>query len=244
MAVEETVPPRRDRVRLAAILGALSSAVLVVAFFLPWIRIPADARPRVREAIEPGLENLEKTHPKIVFGYEVLLGEIEESGAVSGLDLFVYSRTARGLNEVLLGQPGDVVEPADEGLATRTRRAFLVAMVVLAGLPVAALLLFVHFVAHGFRRARSPTLILLTVAGFVGMAVALAWLRFANGLGVVKALTGEGLRATLAASVAQLGCGVFGVTNRNWWRVYVGSLATLLALGAFVWAHVWEGVTP
>ena len=37
-------------------------------------------------------------------------------------------------------------------------------------------------------------------------------------------------------------CGVFGVTGRNWWRVYVGALATLAALAALAWAYVWVGI--
>jgi hypothetical protein len=241
MAVEETVPARRDRVRLAAVLGALSSAVLVVAYFLPWIRIPENARPRVREALEPDLRAYEEVVPQHVSSYEVLIGEAEQRGTWSGLDLFVYSRAARGLGQAILAA-GKQVSRGNEDMPVRTRR-YLVAMVVLAGLPISALLLAVHFVAHGFRRARSPTLILLTVAGVVGMTVSLAYLRFAGQLDVVRAITGEGLRATLAASVAQLACGVFGVTGRNWWRVYVGGLVTLVALAVFVWAYAWEGLT-
>jgi hypothetical protein len=249
VAVEEPTPRRSDRVRLAALAGAIASAVLVAAFFFPWIRIPEADRGRLRDVLKPGLEDLKRTHPHLTHGFEVVLSEIETTGSVSGVDLFVYSRAAREINKALLeGSGGEDSKPRrapdDLALAVRARRAFTTASIVLVALPVAALLLTVHFVAHGFRRARSPTLILLTVAGFVGMALAISWLRFAHSLGVVRAFTGDGLRATLGASVAQLACGVFGVTGRNWWRVYVGSLVTFFALSIVAYAYVWKGMTP
>jgi hypothetical protein len=254
--VEEAAPARPDRLRLAAILGAAASAVVVVAFFLPWIHVPREVieSGRLRRAFDRDLDSFEGVHPTLTHGFRVLLDDVERTGRATGFDLFVFSRSARRVGEAFLAPREDGRAPRaavdDPDVGRRAGRAYHAVSIVLAALPIAALLLLVHFVAHGFRRARSPTLILLTVVGVVGGLLATSWYVFASSVSfesgetIVKTFTGNGLRATLVAGFTQACCGILGVTGRNWWRVYTGAFAMLAAIALVVWAYVWQGISP
>jgi len=220
--------------------GALSCFAWCIAFFLPWIVFPPAERVRIHQALAPEVEALATGHSDHAERYRILLATILDDGALSGLDLFHYARSALALNEDLLGP-----EPRD-ARADRPwmiRRTFRGAAWVLAALPILSLLLGLHFTLHGLRRARAPVLILATVLGCAGGALAISWLTFSESL-AAGARTGFGLRAVLAASVAQACVGLFGVTSRNWWIVYLGVAITLLGLGSLATSYVGRGALP
>lgn len=221
----------QPRVRLSAVFGALASLLFLVSYALPWILVPEEQRPLIRAALQPGVDDLALAEPEIANDFRRLLDTISEDGRIGALDLFLYARTARRLNEVL--ETG----PQGGGRPSQVRRAFLVGAVVLAALPVLSVLLALHFLAHRFRRARSPILILLVLAGGGGTAVALGWYAIARAF-PLHGTTGIGMELALGASVAQACAGIFGVTSRNWWRVYSGAVALLGGLGVLAWAYV------
>jgi hypothetical protein len=49
---------------------------------------------------------------------------------------------------------------------------------------------------------------------------------------------------TAVAAVVLALAGVFGVTARNWWRVYAGAAATLVGIAVLAWAYVSGGAMP
>ncbi len=232
--------PSRPRLRIAGMVGAFMCFAWCVAFFLTWIEFPAAERVRIHQALAPELDALAKGHPEHAERYRVLLDTILQDGGLAGLDLFHYARSALALNEELLGP-----EPAGASAerAWVIRRAFRAVAWVLAALPILSLLLGLHFTIHGFRRARAPVLILCAVLGCCGGAITISWLRFSDSLGA-DTRTGFGLRAALAASVAQTCVGMFGVTSRNWWIVYLGVAVTILGLGSLVGSYVGHGSLP
>jgi hypothetical protein len=222
-------------VNLAAVFGCLACALAVAAFFLPWIVIPEAKRPEIRAAYAPRIAELEETNADLAAPWRILLAQSVDAGHFSGLDLFLYGRSARDLNRSLSGAASDY----GAGRAALLRRAFYVGYVTLALLPVLALALAVHFLVHRFRRAKSPVLILLVLLGCAGGAIAIGWDQ--AGLGF-QLKTGIGLELMLVAAVAQASAGLFGVTAKNWWRVYAGALVTLAAVSALVWVYVTGGV--
>ena len=228
-----------ERLRDAAVVGALASLLFLASYFLPWISVPPEQRPRIREAIAPGIDDLTKTHPDLAKDFRTLLDSVAGTGKVGAIDLFLYARSARRLNVVI--EPERELDSRSRPLVVR--RAFLVAAVVLAVLPVLAVLLALHFLVHRFRRARSPVLILLILAGGAGTAVTVAWYAVARALPLHES-TGIGMRMALLGAASQACAGIVGVTGRNWWRVYAGSLATLAAVAFLLWAYVTTGARP
>ena len=229
------------RIRLTAISGALAAALLLVAyFFLPWIVIPDSERGRVERALAPSLEELSTEAPELAEKVRILVRQVADEGHLTGLDTFHYARTMWALNRLRLGD-----EPRDPSTdqAWRTRRALILGAIVLALLPVGSFLLFLYFVLGRLRRAGTRSLVLLVILGCLGVAVTLAWMRFAEQL-KVEAFTGIGLELALVATVAFACAGLFGVTAKNWWRVYAGSLATLAVVAALAWAYYTRGATP
>lgn len=229
------------RIRLTAISGTLASALLLVSyFFLPWIVVPEAERGRVERAFAPSLDELSVEAPELAQKVRLLVRQVADEGHMTGLDTFHYARTMWALNRLRLGD-----EPRDPSTdrAWVVRRALLLGAIVLAILPVGALFLFLYFVLGRFRRAGTRALVLLVILGCLGGAVTLAWMRFAEGL-KVEALTGLGLELALGSTVAQGCAGLFGVTAKNWWRVYTGSIATLAVCAALAWAYLTRGATP
>ena len=60
-------------------------------------------------------------------------------------------------------------------------------------------------------------------------------------LGGVLAAMAAGILVALIAAVAQACAGLFGVSSRNWWRVYASSILVLGAIALLSWAYVTEG---
>jgi hypothetical protein len=229
-------PPRapapRPHVNLAAVFGWLACVLAIAAFFLPWIEVPREKREQIRAAASPRIDELQDEDQ--AREWRVFLAQATDVGHLSGLDLFQYARIARDLNRHLTGATSDY--GADRSAVIR--RAYVVGMVTLAVLPVLALVLAVHFLVHRFRRAKSPVLILLVLLGGAGGALAIGWDR--AGLGF-EGSTRVGFDLTLVAAVAQMSAGLFGVTAKNWWRVYAGALVTIGAVSALVWLYVTGG---
>lgn len=232
--------PVRPRLRIAGLVGAFMCFAWCIAFFLTWIEFPPAERERIHQALGPEVDAMAKGRGEHAERYRILLNEILDDGGLAGLDLFHYARSALALNEELIGP-----EPPDPSSARpwQIRRAFRTAAWVLAALPLLSLLLGLHFTIHGFRRARAPVLILCAVLGCCGGAITISWLRFSDSLGA-GTRTGFGLRAALAASVAQTCVGMFGVTSKNWWIVYLGVAVSILGLGSLVTSYVDHGSLP
>ena len=240
---EDAVPPpapeaTRARFRLTAVSGILAAAALVASYFLPWIVIPEAERPRLHAALAPGIDEESAAHPALADQHKILLAQVDK-GRLTGLDLFLYARSSWALNRLLEGaDPLDRADPRPWVV----QRTFLLAAIVFAVLPVSALVAVIALLLGRFRRVGAPTLALLIVSGGIGAALTTAWLRFWIALSDA-ALIGDGLKLALGASVAQTLVGLLGVTTRTWWRVYVGSLASLGVLGALAWAYLARGAT-
>ncbi len=204
------------RVRVCSLSGMLGSALVLVAFFSPWVRIDPDVAKRFDAAIESSLEGPGPS--RAAAGDWRRLGRIvSEQGEVSGLDVFFWARTATRT-------------AASENTASgSTIRAVRVAAVLLAALPVLALLLFFYFLQVRCRRARSPALILSTLVGAAAIATA-ALYDVTRGILEAETTRGGGMSLLLAGGALLFLAGTFGVKAVNWWRVLGGSIA----VGTFV----------
>jgi len=234
-------PGPEDRVRVTSVVGALASAAIVVAFFLPWLHVPPDQARRYLERMEERFEKPLQPVPEGVSERDWLrLARIAaEEGSVSGLDIFYWARLARSTADAYGRAEG--AEP-DEPPAKLSRVVRLVG-IVLAALPVAALLLALYFVVQRLRRAHSPTLVLAVLSGVVAIAVPAAYSILESGL-AVRTRPAVGLHVLGAAGPALLLAGVFGVRLRNWWRVFLGALAVGGGLVLLAWAWVAAGRVP
>jgi hypothetical protein len=230
----------RRPLRFAALVGAVASALWVVAFFLPWVEFPDGDRVRIRAALEPSIESLSTREPEHAERYRILLKQVVDEGHLTGLDLHHFARSALALNRTLIGtDPGghDLDRPWVVQRALQSAEFGLLALPIL-GAFVALLLL-----ARGFRRIGSPILALLVVLGLVATAVAVAWLRFGESLSTGIG-PGDGIRLALGASVAQACAGLFGVTAKTWWKVYAVALLVTGALAFFGQRYVTSGSLP
>jgi hypothetical protein len=241
LSVVETAPQKTARrLRLTAVCAAAASALLVASYALPWIELPQEERQRIDRTIRPRIEELRGDQPELAAALAELEKSAVERGHLTGVDVYRYARNAHALNRSLTGQaPPD----ASEDRPWQVQRALFLGEVVLVALPFAAGALVLLFLVQRFRRADAAPLTLLVLTGCVGAAMALAWMRFAESLGA-ELFTGLGLRLALAATLLQASIGLVGVTKRNWWRVYAGSLASVGVLGVLAWAYVWRGLFP
>jgi hypothetical protein len=241
VSVDEPVGEKeRARVRWAAIFGFLGCIAIVVAWFLPWIYVPEDKVDEVRRALAPGIKALPREGPEAALSEQwKVVDEAIEKGHFTGLDGFHWLRSAWALNRYYTGP--DPLESSD-GTWVR-QRSFLVGAIVFAALPAVALLMTCYFLTHGFRRAAGPMLILMTLVGCGAGALTIAWMRLSD-MKTLPLPTGIGLQGTAVASVVLALSGIFGVTSRNWWRVYTGAAVTLVALAVLAWAYVSGGTMP
>ncbi len=241
-AVRDSEPDSASRrpIRVAALVGAIAGVLWCVAFFLPWIEIPEPERVRIRVALEPSIESLAHREPEHAERYRILMHEAVDAGGLSGLDLYHYARTALELNRTLIGS-----DPGEHVLERPwvVQRALRTAGFMLAALPILAGIVALHLLAHAFRLARSVVLSMLVVVGLTGGAAAVAWLRFAESLST-GITTGFGLHLALVASVSLACAGLFGVTSRTWWRVFLMATLTLGAIGFLASRYVASGSLP
>jgi len=239
--VVETAPQvQARRLRLTAVCAAAACALLVGSYFLPWIEFPQEERERIDRAVRPEIEKMRAEHPDLAAEYAALEKVAVERGRFVGVDVYRFSKSAHVLNRTINGVPPP---DASEDRTFQVQRALFLAALVLVALPIVAIALVLLFAVQGFRRAGAVALTLLVVGGCVGAAMALAWVRFSESL-KADVFTGLGLRLTLVATLLQASIGLVGVTKRNWWRVYAGSVAVVGVLGVLAWAYVWRGLFP
>lgn len=238
--VPERRPADRGPVRLAAIVGALASALWCVAFFRPWIALSDADRARVQAALEPSIEAMAPRESEHAERYRILVRQIVDEGHLTGLDLYHFARTALALNRTLIG-----TEPGSHVLERpwKTQRALRAAAFVLAALPILSAIVALHLLAHALRRVRSPVLVLLVVLGFAGGSVALAWLWLVESISTGP-WTGDGMYLVLSASIAQACAGLFAVTTKTWWRVYLGAILATASLAILAHRFVTTGALP
>jgi hypothetical protein len=228
------------RLRLTAIVGTIASALWLVAFFLPWIVLPPAQRDRVKRVLEPQIDELATRSPTDAENYRLLLNAAVEEGSLTGLDLYHYARSALSLNRT---EQGEAPEMHRTERPWVVQRGFRAVAILLAALPLLSLAIFLHFPWSRFRAAGSGVLVSLVLAGFGGGALAITWLLFAEAL-QSEMLRGDGWRLGLLASVTQALAGLFGVTTKNWWRVYATSILLLGAIGSLAAFYVFRGLRP
>jgi hypothetical protein len=237
-ALAET-PPREDRLRLTSMAGCAASVALVVGFFLPWARVPPDLAMHTLARAERRLDGSTRPGPRDPEDWRRLWENVALQGHVAGPDVFHWARIAAPRDPGLLGA-GRWEGDESEAVAGRAIR---LAAIGVAAVPLAALLLVLHFLAHRLRRARAPALILAMLAGTAAVLVASAH-------DVVKGALPEGLAPApglgvwLVGGAALVLAGAFGVRLRNWWTVYGGTLAVGAALALSAWGYLRWGVTP
>jgi hypothetical protein len=230
----------RHPVRVAAVVGALASALWLVAYFLPWITFTEHDRERVAAAFSPRIEALSATSPEQAERYRLLLAQVKDHGSLAGLDLYHYARTAHPLNVELEGDP-----PPGETTARPwvVQRSWLALTVLLAVLPIASLALLLLLLARRLSHPGAAIKTGLVVVGCLGSALAIAWDRIAESHGW-DVLRGPGIPLGLGAAIGQTCAGLFGVSSRNWLRVYGWSLLLLGSIATVAWAYVMRGWTP
>jgi hypothetical protein len=214
MTTTVPTPPEVDeprRLRVCSLSGIAGSVLVLVAFFLPWVRIDEG----VAENFHRSIEQSEVDPPaEVRADWLRMAEEIEQRREVTGLDVFYWARTA-----VRTASSGALPEGGSTELAARAIR---VVAVWLAAVPLLALLLSIYFLLHHCRKARSPALILATLAGAAAMAIPAAHEIFREALAGVTAE--RGLSLLLAGGALLFLAGTFGVRLRNWWRVFGGAL--------------------
>jgi hypothetical protein len=222
------------------VCAALASAALVASYFLPWVEIPEASRPRVAAGSEAGIHDLEPEDAALAERARSLVRAIAERGELTGIEVFQYARFGHDLNAHLKGDPPAASREDREWMVSR---AYALGAVVLGVLPLAAVGLVLLFALQRFRKAGTVALVVLVLAGCLGAAVTLGWLRFTQAL-QAEVFTGFGMRLALAASVLQACIGLVGVDTRNWWRVYASSIASVALFGLLAWAYVSRGAMP
>jgi hypothetical protein len=216
----------------------VAAAALVAAFFLPWVEVDGDVARRFERRMEERLSDPMRPAPQNADDWRRLATLLVEEGAVTGLDVFYWARTAwRHAGDLRVAEAGT---GADDDVA---RRGILLVAIVLAAVPLLSVVLGLYFVAHRLRRARSPALILAMLTGAAAIATAGVY-------GIVRgAITPETHPAPTFSLVLGGGAvlflaGAFGVRVRNWWRVLGGTLVVGSALAGLAWSWIQWGISP
>ena len=229
--------PVLPHLRLTGVFGALTAAILVAAYFTPWIRIDPARLDRMREAVED--EMALRTDPsRAAKDYERLAQSLIDQHAITGVDVIFWTRTALDYRREI---EADAVGASSGTL--RMHRGIVLFGIALASVPLSALLLALYFLRHRFRRARSPALILSLLTGVLAVALAGIY-EFALGPMSPNVHPGIGLSLLLGSGAGFVMVAIFGVTTRNWWRVYGGALVTGMALGICGYVYLYWGIAP
>jgi hypothetical protein len=238
----ETRPVRHGRRRLTSVVGTLAALLLGLCFFLPWIQVdPRLGEPFLR-GIDESVAGLQEPGP-VEQDFQQLAASLKEQGALTGMDLIYWVRTA--------GAFGDRIESAQERAADApTQRVLVIARLLLNTLLFVALLLAAYFVFHGFRRVTAPILILCVLVGATAVVLA-GGLHYAHHL-VQDALgsaadgvaNGPGSKVLLLGGAGLVLAGTFGVSGRNFIRVYAGVGLTAVGLYLLVLRYFETGTLP
>jgi hypothetical protein len=222
--------------RLTAIVGTVASIALIAAFFSPWVRVTEATAMGYERAVNARLADPTRPKPAVPDDWHRLAEDLSRRGRLTGLDVFFWARTAATTAHER--REGQAVP--DTALGPRFERAILALEILLAALPIGALVLAGYFLRHRFRRVRTPPLILAILLGSLAVSMAAAY-RVVEGAIDQETDEAGGLGLLFAAGALLVLAGAFGVRARNWWRVYGGSLATAAAAGALIFGYVMYG---
>jgi len=236
MAEAATPPPEapRARLRVTGIVGALAAVCVAGSFFLPWIHIGRGRAEQFLDAVNRDLtarQDAQEPPPAGGEDFRALGETMVREGGLKGADLIRWVRTARTFS-------AELDATANRGVdADVHQRRLLLMRLLLYGIPIGALLLAAHFLFHRCRRARWPVLVLCILVGVAAVVLA-ATCQFTHSFlgqalheGTMSSGLGSGWYLLLWGGAFLGLAGFFGVTARNWFRVYVASAATLVALG-------------
>jgi len=219
----------RPRLRLTGVAGALAALCVGASFFLPWVEVNPERARQFQDAVERDLSGRDPPPPGGA-GFRRLATTMVEDGALKGTDFVLWVRAAKAFSAYLDTSENPGVE------AQAHQRRLELARLLLYGIPVGALLLAAYFLFHRFRRARFPVLVLCILVGVASVVLAGA-LQFAHGFieqtlrsGAPSGDLGMGWRLLLGGGAVLGLAGFFGVTTRNWFRVYVISALTAAGL--------------
>ena len=235
--------PARPRLRVTGVVGALAAVCVVGSFFLPWIDINPERAQQFRDAVERELAG--RTPPPAGGAdFRRLATTMVDRGALQGTDFILWVRTAKAFSAELDERENPGVE------ADVHQRRLEVVRILLYGIPAGALLLAAYFLFHRFRRARFPALVLSILVGVAAVVLA-GTLQFGHAFigqtlreGAPPGSLGAGWRLLLGGGVALGLAGFFGVTTRNWFRVYVISALTAAALAFLALRYLETGGLP
>ncbi len=239
MASPSDQPQAPKPVRLAAVAGTVAAALLIAAFFLPFLEVDAADAGRLAEHI-----TAETARRSVDAGIGEDFAAVFESVAAQGYmtlaDVVHYARTAGPERDNVIydgARSGSSADPA----ARRFERLLWILLLLAAAPPLGGLALACYFVYHGWRRARSPMLIFAFVIGVMGAAIPAAY-QYARYELQPHLVPTWGFGLALAGALGLVLVAVFGVTIKNWWRVYLGGLLTLAGLAAVCLAYLNRGI--
>jgi len=221
-------PRARGRVRVTSCAGTCAALLLGLCFFLDWVRVDPALGTRFLDGVEKAIA--EKGEKTPVDEHFLTIGHtLENQGALTGMDIIFWVRSA--------GAFGETIESARARAEDQhTQRILVIARLLLYALLLVAFLLAAYFLFHRFRRATAPILILCILVGATAVVLA-GGLHYAYGLvqdaigGSAQGVSpGPGAKVLLAGGALLSLAGVFGVTGRNFYRVYVGAGVTAAGL--------------
>lgn len=232
----------RGRIRLTSVAGTVAALLLGICFFLEWIEVDPRLGSRFREGIDEAVADAD-TKGFVEEEFQKLGKTLEDQGALTGMDLIHWVRTASAYGATIEGK-------RERASDATTQRALLLARLLLNVLLFVAFLLATYFVFHGFRRVTSPVLILCILVGATAVVLA-GGLHYAQDL-VQDALgsaadgiaTGPGAKVLLLGGAGLVLAGTFGVSGRNFFRVYAGVALTAGALYILVLRFFDTGALP
>jgi hypothetical protein len=237
------VPSRpRGRVRITSLAGTVSALLMGLCFFLNWVEVSPRLGEAFRDGIEEAVAEKDEKSP-VEEDFQALADTLASEGALTGMDLIHWVRTAGAFGREIKG-------PREREADAPTQRALVVARLLLNGLLFVGFLLAAYFVFHGFRRVTSPVLILCILVGTSAVVLA-GGLHYAHHL-VLDALgsAADGVANGIGSKVLLLGgaglvlAGVFGVSARNFVRVYAGVACTAGALYVLTLRYFESGTLP
>lgn len=231
-ATPAPAPRHRGRVRVTSLAGTCAALLLGLCFFLDWVRVDPALGTHFLAGIEKAIaqkvdEGGEKT---VVDEHFLTIGHtLEDQGALTGMDIIFWVRSAGAFGQ-------GIESPVARAEDARTQRILVIARILLYSLLLVAFLLAAYFLFHRFRRVTAPILILCILVGATAVVLA-GGLHYAYEL-VQDALggpahgvsPGPGANVLLAGGALLALAGVFGVSGRNFYRVYVGAGVTALCL--------------
>jgi len=235
----EQPQPEQHRRRLSAVFGSIFGIVLFAACFVPWVKVDLTQAERVHKAV--ALEITGVSEPtRATKDFAQVFETLGETASLSGVDLFQWCRAARGYREnIRAGEGGQHVGD----LTPQIDRALLLFAIALASIPIGGLLLALYFLIHRFRRNRSPVLILAALIGALAMTIAGAYERIISPIHDAVQ-PGVGFPLLLVGGAGFLLVATFGVTRRNFWRVYLGAGFAAVGLALLASVYVQQGTVP